>query len=119
LTEQHFANKKTKKLHPETYEQLFFSVVEDVGATRQDYLLPQHPRVEGLLDLAGTIYFLSVAKNAKKPPQVGFPFRSYSDSHYTSVDRSTPVICKVKVRFLFETSFVLQQQRLVDATPLA
>jgi hypothetical protein len=98
ITDAHFVHKQTKKLLPETYEQLFFSVVEDIGNARQDYLLAQHPKVESLVDLAGTIYFLSVPKSTKKPPQVGYPFRSYSDSHYTSVDRTTPIICKVKVR---------------------
>ena len=35
-------------------------------------------------------------KGTKKPPQVGQPFRSYADSHYASLNRDDPVICKVR-----------------------
>jgi hypothetical protein len=44
----------------------------------------------------GKMYFLYVEKKVRKPPKVGFPFRCYADSHYTSLDRQSPVICKVK-----------------------
>jgi hypothetical protein len=75
------------------------------------------------LSIAGVIYFINVDKTTKKPPKVGHPFRyvlrvcvvsqrknilhtdvplltitlrCYSESHYSSVNREQPIICKVK-----------------------
>jgi len=96
LSETHLEHRKIKKLHPLTYDALYRSIVANADGARERYLLNEHPQVVALTDLPGRVYFLQVAKGSRKPPHVGFPFRSYSDSHYTSVDRETPVICKVK-----------------------
>lgn len=96
LSETHLEHRKIKKLHPLTYDALYRAIVANVDGSRERYMLNEHPQVTNLTDLPGRVYFLQVAKGSRKPPHVGFPFRSYSDSHYTSVDRETPVICKVK-----------------------
>jgi hypothetical protein len=96
LSESHLEHKKNKKLHPLTYDALYRALVGNIDGTREKYLLNEHPQVGSLTELPGMVYFLLVAKGSRKPPHVGFPFRSYSDSHYTSVDRDTPIICKVK-----------------------
>ena len=96
LSESHMEHKKNKKMHPLTYDALYRALVANVDGTRERYLLNEHPQVGALTELPGLVYFLLVAKGSRKPPHVGFPFRSYSDSHYTSVDRDTPIICKVK-----------------------
>lgn len=96
LSEAHMEHRKIKKLHPLTYDALYRAIVGNLDGAREIYLLNEHPHVRSLSELPGRVYFLQVAKGSRKPPQVGFPFRSYSDSHYTSVDRESPVICKVK-----------------------
>lgn len=96
LSETHMEHRRIKKLHPLTYDALYRAIIANVEGAREKYLLNEHPQVDTLADLPGRVYFLQVAKGSRKPPHVGFPFRSYSDSHYTSVDRENPVICKVK-----------------------
>jgi hypothetical protein len=96
LSDTHMEHRRIKKLHPLTYDALYRAIVTNAEGMREKYLLNEHPQVELLSELPGRVYFLQVAKGSRKPPHVGFPFRSYSDSHYTSVDRETPVICKVK-----------------------
>jgi len=59
-------------------------------------VLKTHKMVSNILELAGELYFLKVPKSFKKPPSVGFRFRSYTDSHYTSEDRDNPIACKVR-----------------------
>mmetsp|Transcript_26424 Transcript_26424/g.29445 ORF Transcript_26424/g.29445 Transcript_26424/m.29445 type:complete len:368 (-) Transcript_26424:2198-3301(-) len=89
------SGRKSKKLKPSTYE-LLFNTVCGHPEFRGMYLKRTHPSPKNLGDLAGMMYFLLVNKSTKRPPQVGFQFRSYSDSHYTSVNRMDPMICKVK-----------------------
>jgi hypothetical protein len=96
LSEAHLEHRRIKKLHPLTYDALYRSITANIEGIREKYLLNEHPQVITLAELPGRVYFLQVAKGSRKPPHVGFPFRSYSDSHYTSVDRENPVICKVK-----------------------
>lgn len=96
LSESRMEHRKNKKLHPLTYDALYRAICANHDGTREKYLMNEHPQVSSLTDLPGMVYFLQVAKGSRKPPHVGFPFRSYSDSHYTSVDRDTPIICKVK-----------------------
>lgn len=96
LSEAHMEHRKNKKLHPLTYDALYRAIAGNYDGTREKYMLNEHPQVNSLNELPGMVYFLQVQKGSRKPPHVGFPFRSYSDSHYTSVDRDTPIICKVK-----------------------
>lgn len=60
------------------------------------FLRHDHPDVEFIEQLPGMIYLIHMPMDSKRPPKVGIPFRSYSNSHYASFDRSYPVICKVK-----------------------
>jgi len=95
ISPEQLANRKSKKLKPNTYEALFSKVCEN-GEFKEMYVKADHPKPSSISELAGMMYFLLVEKTAKRPPQVGFSFRSYSDSHYTSVNRDDPMICKVK-----------------------
>lgn len=96
LSESHLEHRKIKKLHPLTYDAIYRAIISNLDGAREKYLLNDHPQVDSLLQLPGRVYVIQVSKGTRKPPHVGFPFRSYSDSHYTSVDRENPVICKVK-----------------------
>lgn len=96
LSESHLEHRKIKKLHPLTYDAIYRAIISNMDGAREKYLLNDHPQVDSLLQLPGRVYVVQVSKGTRKPPHVGFPFRSYSDSHYTSVDRENPVICKVK-----------------------
>jgi hypothetical protein len=95
LDDRFLVNKHIRKLHALTYEALFNNFVEN-EEVRKRYLRNGHPQVKNITDLAGVIYFINVDKTTKKPPKVGHPFRCYSESHYSSVNREQPIICKVK-----------------------
>lgn len=96
LTDSFLEHRKTKKLDERTYEALFKSIIYNFDDISQNYFFRDHPTILNLNELPGLIYVLNVPRGTKKPPYVGFSFRSYSDSHYTSVDRDNPIICKVK-----------------------
>lgn len=114
LSDESLEHRRSKKLAKNSYEAIYFSLLENVNGVKERFFVDDHPKPEKLADLgmcidfvpavfkvlitlvAGVIYILKTSKIMKKPPQVGFSFRSYSDSHYTSVERVTPIICKVK-----------------------
>jgi len=84
-----------KKLRPEMYENLFQAMLQS-PILQQRFVRTEHVVVANISDLAGLIYFIRASRATKKPPRVGFRFRSYSFSHYSSMDRAHPIICKVK-----------------------
>lgn len=93
--------KETKKLSNQAYTRLYEYLIEEINQGKTPELLyKEHPQVDDLRGLPGTIYFLKVQKGTRRPPRIGFQFRSYSECHYTTVDRENPIICKVKVRLL-------------------
>lgn len=90
--------KETKKLSNQAYTTLYEYLLEEIKQGKTPELLyKEHPQVDDLRGLPGTIYFLKVQKGTRRPPRIGFQFRSYSECHYTTVDRENPIICKVKV----------------------
>jgi len=90
-----FEKLKMKKLTNQEYQTIFQYMSQTTEG--QKLLLKSHKKdINSLEDLAGVIYFLRVTVNSKRPPEVGFRFRSYSDSHYTSEDRDNPIACKVR-----------------------
>jgi len=88
-------NIEAKKLSNEEYEKVYDYMINSKEG-RKKLLQKTHKMVTHLHELSGMIYFLKVPKSNKKPPTVGFRFRSYSDSHYTSEDRDNPIACKVR-----------------------
>lgn len=89
--------KETKKLSNQAYHRLFDYLIDELKQGKSpEFLKGEHPQVEDLKKLPGTIYFLKVSKGTRRPPRIGFQFRSYSECHYTTIDRENPIICKVK-----------------------
>jgi len=88
-------NIDSKKLSNEDYERVYDYMMNNSEAKKR-LVLKTHKMVSNILELAGELYFLKVPKSFKKPPSVGFRFRSYTDSHYTSEDRDNPIACKVR-----------------------
>lgn len=90
--------KENKKLSSHSYRGLFDFVTGEISYGRKpSIVLSEHPKISNLDDLPGKIYFLKVHKGTRRPPHIGHPFRSYSDCHYSTIDRDKPIICKVKV----------------------
>jgi hypothetical protein len=95
LESERFANAAKRKLPAADYDILFFEFLNNTEV-RARFYRETHLQPKTLTELLGKMYFLHVEQKARKPPKVGFPFRCYTDSHYTSCDRHSPVICKVK-----------------------
>lgn len=94
--------RESKKLSSQTYYHLFEFTMDEISHGRKPhFVLSEHPKISNLDDLPGKIYFLKVHKGSRRPPHIGHSFRSYSDCHYSTINREKPIICKVKVFLLY------------------
>lgn len=92
-----FKGKDTRKLSDEDYDQLYKQLIDALNNEENPQILKkEHPHLPDISKLPGMIYFLNVDRRSRRPPHIGISFRSYSDRHYTTVDRENPIICKVK-----------------------
>jgi len=51
LGPEHFAHRKNKKLSDQTYDALFFAIIEGVGSVKDEYMLAIHPTIVNIAEL--------------------------------------------------------------------